>query len=72
MNWYTFRGDNSAIFTFASFPMRVSSLKKEFAPRGANSFLKEWTPSERQIHPGKQIESNSSCLPLKNGVGVQT
>ena len=37
---YTFRGSNSVIFINASFLIGVSSLRKEFAPLGANSFLK--------------------------------
>ena len=36
---YSFRGNNSDIFFLSFFPAGVNSLRIEFAPEGANSFL---------------------------------
>ena len=43
VNGYTFRGSNSAIFTFVSLLNGGQLLIKESAPFGADSFLREWT-----------------------------
>ena len=40
VNGYMFRGSNLAIFIFASL-FNGDKSRKEFAPKGANSFLKE-------------------------------
>ena len=41
---YTFRGNNSIVFVLAFLLKGVSSLRKKFAPSGANLFLQEQTP----------------------------
>ena len=49
--------------------MGVHSLKKEFAPPGANSFLKEWTPLEGLSHPGPSKQEVPKLLPFEQNVG---
>ena len=41
MNRYTIKGSNSDTLSLSSFPMWISSERKEFAPLGANSFFSE-------------------------------
>ena len=54
------KGNYFCYFLFTSLKRktnRVYSLRKEFAPLGANSFLKELTPIE------KSQNENDSCFP---------
>ena len=43
----------------------VNSLRKEFAPKGANSFLKEFTPFERALLPRKANRILQSLTPFE-------
>ena len=61
---YTFRGSNSVIFTFASLLKRGLPLRKEFAPLGANSFLKSKPHFGRAMSVKKANRKSLKLFPI--------
>ena len=58
VNW-DISGEATLQFSFCPFSIGINSYRKEFAPVGANSVLREWIPPgllERLQHSGKQIK----------------
>ena len=56
VNGYMFRGSNLAIFIFASLFNEDKSSRKEFALKGANSFLKELLLWNSFVIQGNKLE----------------
>ena len=68
MKGYTCRGSNSAIFTTISHFIQGQLLKKEFAPVGANSYVKSRSLFERVLLPRAENRKSGMLYSLEKMV----